>query len=106
MAAADVFCLPSYREGFGQVAVEASAAELPVIASRIYGVTDAVVEGETGLFHAPGDIEALSERMQTLIEHPEMRRSLGSAGRARVLREFSAERVTRALLDYYSDLLR
>jgi glycosyltransferase involved in cell wall biosynthesis len=43
--------------------------------------------------------------MQTLIEHPEMRRSLGKAGRARVLREFSAERVTRALLDYYSDLL-
>jgi glycosyltransferase involved in cell wall biosynthesis len=105
MAAADVFCLPSYREGFGQVAVEASAAELPVIASRIYGVTDAVVEGETGLFHAPGDVQALTERMQTLIEHPEMRRSLGKAGRARVLREFSAERVTRALLDYYSDLL-
>ena len=102
MAAADVFCLPSYREGFGQVAVEASAAELPVIASRIYGVTDAVVEGETGLLHAPGDVEALTERMRTLIEHPEMRRSLGSAGRARVVRAFSAERVTRALLDYYS----
>jgi len=106
MAAADVFCLPSYREGFGQVAIEASAAELPVIASRIYGVTDAVVEGETGLFHAPGDVAALTERMQTLIEHPEMRRNLGSAGRARVLREFSAERVTRALLDYYSDMTR
>jgi glycosyltransferase involved in cell wall biosynthesis len=106
MAAADVFCLPSYREGFGQVAIEASAAELPVIASRIYGVTDAVVEGETGLFHAPGDVEALTERMQTLIEHPEMRRSLGSAGRARVLREFSAERVTHALLDYYSEVTR
>jgi len=105
MAAADVFCLPSYREGFGQVAIEASATELPVIASRIYGVTDAVVDGETGLFHAPGDVDALTERMQTLIGHPEMRRSLGSAGRVRVLREFSAERVTRALLQYYSDLL-
>jgi glycosyltransferase involved in cell wall biosynthesis len=104
MAAADVFCLPSYREGFGQVAIEASAAELPVIASRIYGVTDAVIEGETGLFHAPGDVDALVDRMQTLLEHPEVRRRLGSAGRARVLREFSAERVTRALLDYYSDV--
>jgi glycosyltransferase involved in cell wall biosynthesis len=104
MAAADVFCLPSYREGFGQVAIEASAAELPVIASRIYGVTDAVVEGETGLFHAPGDVDALADRMQTLLEHPEVRRKLGSTGRARVLREFSAERVTRALLDYYSDV--
>ncbi|HUL90773.1 MAG TPA: glycosyltransferase [Burkholderiales bacterium] len=104
MAAADVFCLPSYREGFGQVAIEASAAELPVIASRIYGVIDAVVEGETGLLHAPGDVAGLTERMRTLIEHPEMRGSLGSAGRARVLREFSAERVTQALRDYYSEV--
>jgi len=104
MAAADVFCLPSYREGFGQVAIEASAAELPVVASRIYGVTDAVVERETGLFHAPGDVEGLREAMQALLEQPELRRNLGRAGRARVLREFSADRVTRALLDYYLKL--
>jgi glycosyltransferase involved in cell wall biosynthesis len=104
MAAADVFCLPSYREGFGQVAIEASAAELPVVASRIYGVTDAVAERETGLFHAPGDVEGLREAMQTLLEQPGLRRSLGRAGRARALREFSAERVTRALLEYYLKL--
>jgi glycosyltransferase involved in cell wall biosynthesis len=102
MAAADVFCLPSYREGFGQVAIEAAATGLPVIASRIYGIVDAVVEGETGLLHAPADVEALRSHMETLMLRPNMRRRLGEAGRARALRDFSAERVTRALLDYYA----
>jgi glycosyltransferase involved in cell wall biosynthesis len=103
MAAADVFCLPSHREGFGQVAIEASATALPVIASRIYGVTDAVVEGETGLLHAAGDVRGLTEAMQRLLEDAALRRRMGSAGRARALREFSAERVTSALLTYYCD---
>ena len=101
MTAADVFCLPSYREGFGQVAIEAAACGLPVIASRIYGVTDAVADGETGLLHPPGDIEALERHMETLLEQPESRRRLGSAGRSRALSEFSADRVSQALLDYY-----
>jgi glycosyltransferase involved in cell wall biosynthesis len=102
MAAADVFCLPSYREGFGQVAIEAAATGLPVIASRIYGVIDAVVEGETGLLHPPADSEALRIHMDTLMRGPDLRRRLGEAGRVRALRDFSAERVTRALLDYYA----
>jgi glycosyltransferase involved in cell wall biosynthesis len=102
MAGADVFCLPSYREGFGQVAIEAAATGLPVIASRIYGIVDAVVEGETGLLHAPADVEALRSHMETLMLRPDLRRRLGEAGRARALRDFSAERVTRALLEYYA----
>jgi len=101
MAAADVFCLPSYREGFGQVAVEASACGLPVIASRIYGLTDAVADGETGFLHAPGDVEALARHMETLLAQPELRARLGGAGRARVLRDFSAEGVSQALVDFH-----
>ena len=49
MAAADVFCLPSYREGFGSVVIEAAAAGLPAIGSRIYGIIDAIEDGVTGL---------------------------------------------------------
>jgi glycosyltransferase involved in cell wall biosynthesis len=101
MAAADVFCLPSYREGFGQVAIEASACGLPVIASRIYGLTDAVADGETGLLHAPGDVAALARHMATLLAQPELRRRMGDAGRERALRDFSTERVSQALLDFY-----
>ena len=60
MAAADLFCLPSYREGFGMAAVEAGSCGLPVITSRIYGLTDAVEEGVTGLMHEPGDVNEIS----------------------------------------------
>jgi glycosyltransferase involved in cell wall biosynthesis len=102
MAAADVFCLPSYREGFGQVAIEAAAAGLPAVASRINGIIDAVVDGETGLLHPPADVEALRGYMETLLLQPDLRSKLGNAGRSRALRDFSAERVTRALLDYYA----
>jgi glycosyltransferase involved in cell wall biosynthesis len=104
MAAADVFCLPSYREGFPQVVIEAAAVGLPVVASRIYGVVDAVADGETGLLHPPADVEALRAHMETLLRQPELRRHFGSAGHSRALRDFSAERVTRALLEYYADV--
>jgi len=106
MAAADVLCLPSYREGFPQVAIEAAAAGLPVIASRIYGVTDAVVDGETGLLHPPGDVKALCSRMEALASAPQLRRELGAAGRARVLRDFSQDLVTQTLLAYYACVTR
>lgn len=106
MAAADVFCLPSYREGFGQVALEAAAAGSPVIASRIYGVVDAVVHGQTGLLHPPADIEALRAHMQTLLLHADLRVRMGNAGRSRALRDFSTSKVTQALLDYYAAIGR
>ena len=105
MAAADIFCLPSYREGFGSVLVEAAAAGLPSIASGIYGIDDAVVDGKTGLLHPPRDIPAIAGLMRRLIEAPELRATLGSAGRARVLDKFGSERLIRAMAEYYRDRL-
>ena len=55
MQAADLFCLPSYREGFGSSVIEAAACGVPALASRIYGLSDAVVEGQTGWMHNAGD---------------------------------------------------
>ena len=104
MAAADVFCLPSYREGFGQVALEGAATGLPVIASRIYGIVDAVLDGETGLLHPPADVDALRAHMETLLVRPDLRRKLGGAGRSRSLRDFSAQRVTQALVEFYAGI--
>ena len=77
MAAADLFCLPSYREGFGMAAVEAGSCGLPVITSRIYGLTDAVEEGVTGLMHPPGDIESLKNCIELLVINKDKRVSLG-----------------------------
>ena len=73
MAAADVFCLPSYREGFGSVLIEAAATGLPAIASRIYGITDAVEDGVTGLLHPPRDVDELARKMALIAEDEALR---------------------------------
>lgn len=100
MAAADVFCLPSHREGFGLVLIEAGAVGLPVVASRIYGITDAVLEGETGLLHQAGNVTDLVEKLQALIRDPSLRSTLGEAGRRRARTEFSADRVTKEMANF------
>jgi glycosyltransferase involved in cell wall biosynthesis len=105
MAAADVFCLPSYREGFGLVLIEAGAVGLPVVASRIYGITDAVVEGETGLLHKPGDIVDLTLKIESLLEDATLRRMLGETGRSRVSALFSAELVAAAMANFLQSQL-
>ncbi len=100
MAAADVFCLPSYREGFGSVVIEAAACGLPAVASRIYGLTDAVVDNETGLLHAPGDVAGIANALQRLIDDASLRGGLGDAARRRATTDFSAAQVSQAFCDY------
>ena len=103
MSAADVFCLPSYREGFGTVIIEAAAAGLPSIASRIYGVTDAIDDGKTGLLHTVKDIAEMTSLMERLAIDVELRVALGHAARERVVTRFSEERLVRSLLDFYKE---
>ena len=102
---ADVLCLPSYREGFGSVIIEAAACEVPSLASRIYGVTDAVVEQLTGVLHEPGNIEDMADGMRRLIENPVWRTALGLSARARAEADFAAEKVTAAVVEYYGTIL-
>ena len=102
MAASDVFCLPSYREGFGLVLIEAGAVGLPVVASRIYGITDAVVDGETGLLHQPGNVDELAAKLDILIMDAALRSALGAAGKARSRKMFSEELVCTALAEFIS----
>jgi len=93
MAAADIFCLPSYREGFGSVLIEAAAMGLPSVASRIYGITDAVAEGETGLLHSPGDTADLQVCLEELLENPARCEAMGKAGRERAIKTFGSDRL-------------
>ena len=65
MAAADFLCLPSYREGFGSVVIEAAASGIPAMVSSIYGLTDAVQNGVSGQLHAPKDVEAIAGLLQS-----------------------------------------
>lgn len=101
MAAADVFCLPSYREGFGSVVVEAAACGIPAVGSSIYGLTDAIEDGVTGALFPVGDAEALAARLVSLGGDGSVRHAMGQAARRRALERFEASYVTAGLLEYY-----
>ena len=99
MAAADIFCLPSYREGFGSVLIEAAAAGLPSVASRIYGITDAVVDGVTGLLHTPGDVHEIMQCLGRLLENPSLGREMGLVGRRRAIEDFASGKLENHLAE-------
>ena len=105
IAAANALCLPSYREGFPTVIIEAAATGIPATGSRIYGITDAIIEGETGLLHTPADANDLAEKMEMLMKDPALRERLGARARQRAVAEFNQQRLTQALLDFYREAL-
>ena len=80
LSAMDIYLLPSYREGFGSVVIEAEAMGLPVIVSDIPGPTNAMVRNKTGLVVPVKDATALAEAMETLLNSPELRCSFGETG--------------------------
>ena len=104
MSAADIFCLPSYREGFGMAALEAGACALPVVTSRIYGLIDAVKENHTGLFHEVKNKEQIKECIIRLVEDKELRETLGKQGRERVLKDFEQKYVTQEFVRFIQNL--
>ncbi len=88
LAASDMLALPSFAEGLPVVLMEAAAARLPVIASRVAGVPELVADGETGFVVPPGDLDSLTGRLDQLLSDPERAQAMGAAGRAAVLAGF------------------
>ena len=105
LCSADIFCLPSYREGFGSVLIEAAAMGVPAVASRIIGLVDAVVENKTGLLFEAGQVTALTQALTLLAKDDTLRNSMSAAALRRANILFSEDIVSRALLDYYQCMI-
>src|SRR5207244_6925671 len=104
--AADVFVMPSRREGLPNVLLEAMASGLPSVASRLPGVTDWVIEhGTSGVLVPPGDAPALRAVLARLLRDATRRSRLGEAARARVARDYSIGTTADRFVDVYRGLL-
>ena len=105
LACANVLCLPSYREGFGSVIIEAAAMGVPAIASNIYGITDAVVDHTTGILHEPGDVNGIRNAMNLLQGDPIYLAKLGFEACSRVGREFDSKKITAEWVKFYKHVI-
>lgn len=105
-AAMDLVVLPTYREGFPNVPLEAAAMELPVVATRVPGCVDAVEDGVTGTLVPVRDDRALHDALDRYLSAPELRREHGLNGRERVVRDFGQREIWQALYQEYLALLR
>ncbi|TFC47190.1 glycosyltransferase family 1 protein [Cryobacterium shii] len=101
----DVFCLPSFREGFSTVVLEASCSGIPVVVSNATGVVDAVRDGMTGLVYGVGNGRQLAEKLSILINDAEIARSMADEGRAWVRGTFARDIIQAAFLREYEALL-
>ena len=106
MAASDIFVLPSYREGFGSVIIEAASCGLPSIGSNIYGLSDAIMAGETGLLVPVRSSKLLEKAMLKLVDNNKLRKDMSLNARKRVTHHFSQDEITLKILQLYKRLIQ
>jgi spore coat protein SA len=101
---ADVLINPSFSEAFGMSLIEAMACQLPVVATRVGGMTEVVEDTQAGLLVGPGDATALADAIIRLLADDDLRERMGQAGRRRAIERYSWEQVTESLLHLYEDI--
>ena len=102
---ADILVLPSYREGFGTIVIEAASIGIPCIASDIYGLKDAIVDNKTGLLHTKKDINDMISKYEYAINNIEKIRGFGENAQKRIYNEFKDEFISIELKKYIDEMI-
>jgi glycosyltransferase involved in cell wall biosynthesis len=102
LARADIFCLPSYREGVPNALLEAAACGLAMVTTDVPGCRDVVINGVSGWLVPVRNAEALANALETLITNPELRHKMGNAGRELAVSHFGTTKVNRETLAVYN----
>lgn len=105
MSVSNVLCIPSYREGFGTVVIEAAAMGIPAIGSNIYGLSDSIIHGETGLLVMPKHSIELAGALHKLVYDTELRFQFGQKAQKRALEYFPSTAVNQKIIREYECLL-
>ena len=104
LKASDAFILPSYREGFGMVLVEAGAMGLPCITTDITGCNEIIVPGENGAIIEPRNMEALRYEMEKWVSNPDMVKIMASNARKMVSERYDSRMVREQYFEFYKSL--
>ena len=106
LAISDVMVLPSYREGFGTSVIEAAAMSIPTIGSRIYGLSDAIVDQKTGILVKPKDVKSLFQAMKFACEQRNLMEEMGVNARKRVETKFESSIVSQLIVEEYQKQIK
>jgi len=104
MAAMDVVVIPSILEGFPMITLEAMAMEKPIVATAIDGIMEQITDGKEGLLIAPKSPPALAQAVKRLVDDTDYARSLGINARAKVVRDFSVDKMITETIKVYETL--
>jgi len=104
MASSDIFCLPSWQEGFGAVYIEAMSQGIPAVGVRGEGIEDVIISGQNGLLVRPQNIDDIVEALVSLLDDPGYARTLAEAGRETVINGYTWTRNARKTKELYSEL--
>jgi glycosyltransferase involved in cell wall biosynthesis len=101
----DILCLPSHREGFGSVVIEAASCNLPTLGSNIYGITDAIVKNQTGFFHKVGSTSDIKKKMVFVIRNKRLLKKFGQRARKRVEKNFEENLISQKFLEFINSIV-
>ena len=105
LCASDVLLLPSEQESFGLAALEAMAVQVPVIASRVWGLPEVVDDGETGFLSEVGDVDKMAADAVRLLTDPKPRREMGKRARQSAIDRYSTHKVIPRYIEFYERIL-